>query len=224
LAEPAPVSDLGNSPQQRLQKLEQQFASRGNQQVQLQQSVDSLQQEVNELRGALELQAHQLDQILRRQRELYQELERRVSARASASTARTAPTAEASGVPLSESDAYKHALDLILKQKRFAEAIPVLQNFIKTYPNSSYSANAHYWLGQLLFNSGDRSGAKGAFNTVVTKYADSPKVSDAVLKLGMIEQLDGNPDAARSLYQRVVKDFPDSASAQIARARLDALK
>ena len=85
-AEPAPVieinsgttnSSANSSLSEQLVSLERKLDARNRAQVNVQQQLDELQNEVNELRGITELHTYQLSQVLDRQRELYQELDRR---------------------------------------------------------------------------------------------------------------------------------------------------
>ena len=62
-----------------------------------------------------------------------------------------------------------------------------MHNFL----TSVYAApNAHYWLGQLLFNKQDWSAAGEQFTQrlVLNFYPDSSKRADAMFKLGVVEQ------------------------------------
>ncbi|MEM8845282.1 MAG: YbgF trimerization domain-containing protein, partial [Pseudomonadota bacterium] len=44
-------------------------------------------------------------------------------------------------------DAYRDAF-LLLKQRRYDESITAFENFLQSYPNSKYAANAQYWLAE----------------------------------------------------------------------------
>jgi tol-pal system protein YbgF len=238
-AEPAPVIDATStsntagrsvSLQEQLQSLERKLDARNRAQIAVQRQLDELQNEVNELRGVTELHTHQLSQILERQRELYQELDRRVSqalkpqAQVSAVVeSPVQPPQEDYSADISENEAYDSAVNLVLKAKEYDKAIPAFQRFIEQYPNSTYSANAHYWLGQLLFTKGKLAEAKQAFNVVVSQYTNSSKRSDAILKLATVEQKQNNNARAISLYQQLIKEYPQSSAAKLAQPRLDAL-
>ena len=152
--EPAPVIDV-SSPQQssktlveQLTNLERKLDSRNRAQVNILQQLNELQTEVNELRGVTELHNHKLGQILERQRELYQELDRRVSEalkpenKASAVSDNNLTTQYSSD--LTENEAYDRAVNLVLKDKLYEQAIPEFRAFNQKYPNSTYAANAHY--------------------------------------------------------------------------------
>jgi tol-pal system protein YbgF len=234
-ASSAPVLELGanvNASAQQLSTLERKLDARNKAQIVMQRQLDDLQSEVNELRGVTELHAHQLKQVLERQRELYQELDRRVSEALKTNVPKTivAPTTtnvESSGVGysnnLSENESYDRAVNLVLKDKRYQQAIVEFKSFNKKYPQSTYAPNAHYWLGQLLFNKGDFKQAGNEFKIVVEQYKDSSKRSDSMLKLAAVAQKMHNQAKAIALYKEVIKQYANSSSAQLAQARLDAL-
>ncbi len=111
----------------------------------------------------------------------------------------------------------------MLKDKRYEQAIPAFQSFNETYPQSTYAPNAHYWLGQLLFNKGELAQAEQEFSTVVQQFQDSNKRPDALLKLAMVAQQQKNADKAMQLYRQLISEYPDSTSAQLAKPRLENL-
>ena len=237
-AEPAPVVDVtrGNtnfkslSIQERLDQLERKLDARNRAQVNVQGQLDELQNEVNELRGVTELHTHQLSQILERQRELYQELDRRVSqALKPGNSVPASIEAPANAVQanyssnLTENEAYDRAVNMVLKDKQYDKAIPEFRTFNQKFPNSSYAANAHYWLGQLLFNKNELVEAKKEFEVVVTQFLDSSKRSDALLKLATVEQKQNNNARAVNLFQQLIKEYPNSSAAKLAQPRLTSL-
>lgn len=241
LAAQAPVIDINSTANvgqgtssiplaEQLANVERKLDSRNRSQVNIQRQLDDLQTQVNDLRGVTELHTHQLSQVLERQRELYQELDRRVSEALK-------PTVKAPKVvaidsiivsktysdDLTENEAYDKALNLVLKDKRYEQAIPEFRHFNKTYPQSTYAPNAHYWLGQLLFNKGNLSEAEQEFTMVVEQFKDSAKRSDALLKLAMVAQQQKNTIKAVKLYRQLLSEYPNSTSAQLAKPRLESL-
>ena len=240
-AEPAPVIEVTASTpsgvakstlSEQLVSLERKLDSRNRAQVNVQRQLDELQNEVNELRGITELHTYQLSQVLDRQRELYQELDRRVSEALKPANqipaTITAPTANVGNINysnnLTENEAYDRAVNMVLKDKRYEQAIPEFEAFNQRYPNSSYAANAHYWLGQLLFNKGELGKARQEFDVVVNNYPDSSKRSDAMLKLAMVEQKENNQDKAIAVYKKLMAEYPNSSAAKLAQPRLKNLK
>lgn len=230
-AAPAPVDNLnGLSLAERVEILERTLESRNNAQQNIQMQLDEMQLEVNELRGAVELHTHKLEQILQRQRELYLEIERQVEA-----VSQKVPQQQVSSSPqpqvpvstapqISESDAYENAVNLILKEKRYDDAIPAFRAFLENFPQSDYASNAHYWLGQLLFNKREWSEAESHFDQVVRFYPDSTKRADSILKLGVIAQKRSNIARATQLFEQVIAEYPNASEKRLAETRLRSIK
>ena len=228
------------SVEERVDKLERMVNSRNLVQIEMQQQVDALSNEVRELRGSLEEANYKLQQATERQKALYQELDQVKSNAATAPSAATAPAstplvgatpaATAQSAPVAtasapvtpdEKQAYDAAVNLVMKDKSYDKAIPAFEAFIKQHPQSGLVPNAHYWLGQLQYNQGDKESAKANFLTVAQKYKDSPKRADALLKLGMITLSEGDKEKAGKFFQLVMKQYPDSPSAQLAQKALN---
>ncbi|MCW8866683.1 MAG: tol-pal system protein YbgF [Colwellia sp.] len=241
LAAQAPVIDVSSSSQtsqaqatgslsEQLASVERKLDSRNRAQVNIQRQLDDMQNQVNELRGVTELHTHQLSQVLERQRELYQELDRRVSEALKPSAqvpstiaVETSPISQSYSDDLTENEAYDKALNLVLKDKRYEEAIPAFHSFNQAYPQSTYAPNAHYWLGQLLFNKGELAQAEQEFTFVVEQFKDSSKRPDALLKLAMVAQQQSQTAKAINLYRQLLSEYPESTSAQLAKPRLESL-
>lgn len=229
-AAPAPVSEAANSNstltiEQRLAQLESMMKTRNLLQVELQQQLNLLQDEVSQVRGVTEEQSYKLEKVLQRQRELYQEIENRVSKvyEQSATTAvvdTPVDNTQAISSDLSENEAYDRAVALIMKDKRYDAAIPELQSFLTTFPNSVYIPNAHYWLGQLFSIKNNDAQAKIHFQDVVDKFPDSNKRPDALLKLGIIFQKENNFEKAKELLNTLIKEYPSTTAAKLATERL----
>jgi len=217
---------------EQLTSLSRKLDSRNKAQVNIQRQLDLLQSEVNELRGVTELHTHQLSQVVERQRELYQEIDKRINEVlettsktaliASQSSANVSASVEPSRYSdnLTENEAYDRALNLVLKDKRYQQAIQEFQAFNKTFPKSSYAPNAHYWLGQLLFNQGELAQASLEFLVVVNKHKESTKRPDALLKLAMVAQKQKETKTAIASYQQLLKEYPESTAAKLAKPRL----
>jgi tol-pal system protein YbgF len=231
-AQPVTVVDVSNSPEQPSVALAQPLAQKSRVIIEMQQHIDSLQQELNELRGITETHSYRLNQMLQRQRELYQELDKRFAALQSAEPVvnTTEPVID-SGAPisgdydlLSMTQVYDNALNLALKEKKFSQAITEFKRYLVEYPQSTYSANSHYWLGQLLFNQGKIKLARLQFEQLVEQYPESAKRADAMVKLGKIAQDSKHKTKATEIYKQVIKQYPEKSAAQLARTRLAQLK
>lgn len=237
-AAPAPVSDLSNSSSSSrasasasgnetdVARLERMLQSRNRLQIQMQQQIDELSHEVSSLRGQLEKNNHDMQQMLQRQRELFVELDKLRSEMNSAPKAATsgkAASAKSAGGTFStnagEQAAYQDAVDMILKKRDYTGAIAAFQKFQKDYPDSSFTANSHYWLGQLYFAKKQDKDAAKSFAAVLT-YEESNKRADALVKLGDIAERNNNDAQAQKFYKQVVDEYPTSASAELAKQKL----
>ncbi|MCF7498983.1 tol-pal system protein YbgF [Pseudoalteromonas sp. L1] len=227
-AAPAPVSEAASSQssiEKRLSALENMMKSRNLLQAELQQQLNILQDEVSQVRGITEEQSYKLEKVLQRQRELYQEIENRVSQAYSQPAVTQAPStdvnaSQAISSDLSENEAYERAVALIMKDKRYEQAIPEFQNFLTTYPNSVYASNAHYWLGQLLTIQNNPTGATEHFKVVVNEYPNSNKRPDAMLKLGNLLADQGLAEQAIKTFNDLINQYPSTTAAKLATERL----
>lgn len=234
----APVYDVNSSDEltKRIEILERIVKNRTEMQHQLQEQLVLMQDEIDTLRGAVEVNTNELQKVLERQRELYLEIDKRVEALKQSGVVvgggdstvlpSTQPieTAQQGAAPtLSESEAYENAVNLILRSREYDKAIPAFQSFITQFPNSEYAPNAHYWLGQLLFNKQQWAESTEQFSIVTNRFADSAKGPDALLKLGMIAERTGDIATARERLQRVISEYPDSSARQLAESRLEKL-
>jgi tol-pal system protein YbgF len=227
IAAPAPVADvtIGGS-EQRIAQLERQLKARTAAQHRQQEQFDVVQNEVNELRGVIEVQNHQLEKILERQRELYLEIDKRIEAVQTRPAVLAASDPNVSPLPpevpfsANENEAYDKAVNLILKDKLYEQAIPEFKAFLQNFPDSSYVPNAQYWLGQLLFNKQDWAGAGEQFKSLVTNYPSSSKRANALLKYGITEMQRSNIARAKQIWEQLIAEFPESSSAKLAVKRL----
>jgi TolA-binding protein len=62
-----------------------------------------------------------------------------------------------------------------------------------------------------------------AYNLVIQKYPTGDQVDMAYYRRGFVESQMGRADAARATWEEVVKRFPESQGAQLAKQRLAGL-
>ncbi|MCP8464224.1 tol-pal system protein YbgF [Pseudomonas sp. ZM23] len=218
-------------------------------QAQLFMQLQQMQDELSRLRGMLEEQQNQIQQMKQENLERYQDLDSRISGGAGAGSASAAqqnsPVAGASagvaagagaaaatqqpaassepGDPAKEKLYYDAAFDLI-KAKDFDKASQAFGAFLRKYPNSQYAGNAQYWLGEVNLAKGDLQGAGQAFARVSQAYPSSAKVPDSLYKLADVERRLGNTDKARGILQQVIAQYPGSSAAQLSQRDLKNLK
>ena len=212
-------ADINNQDvQQQLLELSRLLKTRNKMQVRLQSQLDELSQEISEVKGSIELFNHKLEQVEDRQRNLYQIVDEQ-----SKSTVTTAKAANLNATASDDKAAYQKALNLVLVNKEYAQAVTAFEAFVIDYPKSTYIDNSYYWLGQLLHKEQKLAEARAAFVTVVEKYPTSNKYPDALYKVGFIDEVLGKIPSAKSFYTRVVSEFPNASAAGLAKKRLSKL-
>lgn len=202
--------------------------------------LQQMQQEIALLRGMLEEQQNEIQQLKREGLERYQDLDARLSGQAAlpsanassssapaaaAGAAPQAPPAQAAQAPADpakEKLFYDAAFDLI-KAKDFAKATQAFTAFLQKFPASQYAGNAQYWLGEVNLAQGNLQAAGQAFAQVSVGYPQHAKVPDALFKLADVEQRLGNTAKAKGILQQVVQQYPGSSAAQLAQRDLQRL-
>lgn len=201
-------------------------------QVELAQRLDEVQASQRELRGRIEELEHGHDALVKQQRDLYGDLDKRLATggavtggAAVAATPATAggpgsAAADGSAAPSSvEQAVYNQAFDA-LKAGSYSVAITGFRDFMTHYPASPLAENAQYWLGEAYYVNHDYESAANAFRTVLKKWPNSRKAPDALLKLGFTQYAQAQYPAARATLTDVTRRFPGSDAAKLATERL----
>lgn len=111
-----------------------------------------------------------------------------------------------------------------LKEGRYTDAVKEFKNFTARYPSGDYADNAQYWLGEAYYVNRDFTAAREAFQKLIEKFPQSPKVPDAYLKLAYIEYDTGKTANAKQLLNDVIKRYPGSTASKQAEKRLQKLQ
>jgi tol-pal system protein YbgF len=186
-----------------------------------------LKDEVRTLRGTVEELSYQLQQIKQLQMDDYLDLDRRLIALSKSNpnvglaaqqvpspadsqqslqnTQNTQLPVEQAPVVLATAENMEAdylAASLLLKERDFEGAIEAFKLHILQFPESPYSANAYYWLGEVYEFQGSQDLALSAFHAVVDGYASHNKAMDARYKLGKLYFKQGDKDKALIFLQQ----------------------
>jgi tol-pal system protein YbgF len=194
--------------------------------------IQSLQQEVSELRALVEEQGHQISRLKQLQLDNYVDLDRRVailsgggkslsdetqpngdtSAPAIETLSSSSTSADTPAAPavLSEAEEYKAAYEL-LRQRQIDPSILAFKEYLKKYPSGSFAANSCYWLGEVYLLKNQLPLARDWFTKLLEGYADSNKIPDAKFKLGKVYHLMGDKKRAKVLLDEAAAGSGDSA-------------
>lgn len=215
-------------------------------------TVHTLQQEIQELRGQLEVQAHDLKLLQQQQMAFYKDLDARIGGKAVATATITPVTSSSlsgetddksakvivSGTsssiqtnipitasrtnPAEEQISYLAAYELV-KNRRYDDALDAMTVFVQKYPRGGYTANAQYWLGELFLVKKDYSKAVDHFALVLQQFPTSPKSAASMLKVGYAYAAMGNKPEAKKYLQQVVRAYPNTPTAQLANSKLQTI-
>lgn len=111
----------------------------------------------------------------------------------------------------------------ILKKNRQA-GINSFKAFLVKYPKSPLAENAHYWIGEAWYSQRNYRGAIDSFVVVLNKYKSGRKAPDAAVKLGYSFYALKDWNMARRTFNDVLRYFPKSHAAKLAKARLEKMK
>jgi tol-pal system protein YbgF len=115
--------------------------------------------------------------------------------------------------------AYEAAMKTF-RAREYGQAVLEFVDFMAKYPRHPLAANAQYWIGEAYYVQRDYRQALTEFQKVPHVVAASPKVPDALLKVGLCYRNLRDESRARQTWDRVVKDYPKSQAAGQAGALL----
>lgn len=256
---PLSIAEGNLSIESRITKLERQVNNQTL--LELFDRIDSLQTELQEMRALSEEQVHQIESLKQRQRDLYLDLDRRLS-RAEREGGSVIPVSTVGSVdegsspmlvagsqppqaqPMvqpptagntvvaqpevepdalaEEREAYQKAFNL-LRQLQYDPATAAFKSFIKKYPKGRYAHIAQYWLGEANYARRDFKQAIADYQMLIDHYPQSPKVAEAMLKLGYSRWELKAVIGAKTVLDQLVAKYPNSAEAKQAQPLLEKL-
>jgi tol-pal system protein YbgF len=235
------LAQQGNENEARIAKLEELIRNIGV--VELVRSLDQANAEIARLRGTIEVLANENQQLQKRQRDFYLDLDSRMK-RLEGVPAGGAPTGAAAAAPATEAPAHAaqvaprtpskedqarevkayDAASNLFRRNDFRSAIDAFRAFLKDFPESQLAANAGYWIGISYANLKDYRNALSAQQDILSRYPQSPKAPDAMLAIAAIQSEQGDNGSARNTLEDIIARYPGSEAAGKARTRLTALR
>lgn len=229
------------SVENRITRLERLVNSKGL--VDIMVRVESMQSELQRLVGEIELQRHSMDEIKKRQRDLYLDIDRRLLQMERGSGMGAAPIS----VPQSavETPAYKKntapivssprrvvpaPTTKVIKKKegeqiayqkafdllralRYEKATQAFRQFLNDFPNGRYAHIAQYWLAETSYHTRKFNIAVQDYQTLIIQYPTSPKRADALLKIGYSQFELKSFAKATAVLKKLIKSYPGTTEA-----------
>lgn len=221
------------STEERLLRLEQMAETRGQQQADMMFQLNTIQQELQKLRGQVEEHEYKLKQLQDRQRDLYRDIERRLSqlqvsgatGSSSSGPATSGNTSSTDSSASTNEDIHSVYQSIFAKvrAKNYDQAVQDYQAFLKRFPNSQYEASVHYWLGQIYFIQQKLDASLKEFQIVTSQHETSSRAADALVKQGKVLVLQNRIDEAKAIFNQVIEKY-DGTSEQLAKNELQKLK
>jgi TolA-binding protein len=119
---------------------------------------------------------------------------------------------------------YKSALDLY-NLRHLNQAKEKFIEFIRKYPKTPLTDNAYFWLGVVYRDLEDSARAEAVWRTLEVRckrgeMVDCNKLPSAYLQLARLYEAQGNHEKAREYYEAILKEFPLSEEAEVAKKKL----
>ena len=96
--------------------------------------------------------------------------------------------------------------------------------FLEDYPDHRLAPSAQFYLGDILFQENRLDQAIEEFLRVGQLSPTADQVPVALYRIGLIYEIQGNVETARTYLERVVNSYPDSGVADLARDLLEDIR
>ncbi len=130
----------------------------------------------------------------------------------------TAPPVTPSGGP-NPTQLYDQATQ-DLTQGRYAMALGSYRDYLQRFPDSELADNAQYGAGECFFAQAQFDSALVEYARVGARWGGGDRAPAALYKLGLCEERLGRMADSRKTFEDLVKRFPLSGEAQLARDRI----
>jgi tol-pal system protein YbgF len=179
--------------------------------------VETIKTDIAKLRGQIEVLTYELEAAQKRQKDFYVDLDNRLRKieQPPADTKAEAPKAD----PALETRDYEAAL-AGLKGSKFKEAGASFLAFIKTYPNSSLAASAHYWGGYAHAQAKDHAVAAELFGKFAATWPNDERAPGALESRVTSLETGRDLKAAKASLEQLAERYPNSEAGKRAKLRL----
>jgi tol-pal system protein YbgF len=107
-----------------------------------------------------------------------------------------------------------------LTQGRYGLALQGFREFVRRFPESELADNAQYGVGECFFAQSQFDSAASEYAMVEARFPGGDKMPAGLWKMALTQEKLGEAAASRKTLQDLVKRYPQSGEAQLARERL----
>ncbi|MEN9880427.1 MAG: hypothetical protein RIQ55_1073 [Pseudomonadota bacterium] len=198
---------------------------------------EQMARDVAELRGQIEVLTNSINDLEKRQKDLYLDLDNRLQAIEAGRGKKVAapivsdtvkPTDKTADVkadnrpaddPATILKSYESALALF-KAGKFKEAAAAFDKFAKTYPDSEQAPAAQFWLGNSYDMLGDCKQVIASQQKLLAKWPKNSRAPDAMAKIGQCQADLGQKAESQKTFKELVSKYPDSKAASAAKQQI----
>jgi tol-pal system protein YbgF len=130
---------------------------------------------------------------------------------------------EDTALPLPPDQLYKEAYNAF-NEKKYKESRKKMQDFLGKYPKHNLAGNAIFWIGETYYMEKSYEDAILAYEDVLQKHKDNPKVPSAMLKQAYAFLKISDKKAAKAILNDLIKKYPKDKMASTARDKLKKIK
>jgi len=95
------------------------------------------------------------------------------------------------------------------------------EELVRLYPDYEQTPRAQVYIGDSYKNEGNTPAADSVYQLVATKYPKSADAATALYKHGLILWDANKRDEARIVFNRLIRDFPKSDEAELAKGKMN---
>ena len=144
----------------------------------LYQKIETLEQEIRDLRNILEENSILVDRSLEIQQQRYLDLDSRILELSKGTISKEKQVKKIVDTEIvdAERSLFKSAL-VLFEEARYAEALEVFSEIIISFPEGTYTADAYFWSGELFLAQEMNEDAKLSYQNVVTQFFNHQRLS-----------------------------------------------
>ncbi len=188
--------------------------------LELSNQLELLRAEVAKLRGQDELLARDVAEIQRRQKDLTQGVDERMR---KFEPSKISVDGQEFVASPGETRDFEAAL-AVLRKGDFATAQVAFLDFINRNPQSGYRPSAVFWLGNAQYALRNYRDAVANFKGLLTLAPDHARAPEAALSIANCQIELKDMKSARKTLEDLIKVYPQSEAASVAKERLSRLK
>ena len=174
---------------------------------------------IDDLRGQVEVNSHQINQNVKNADLKIAVLEKEVADLKAALSQKPAVNSNSGDMDQKSETLFQQGMTA-LSAKEYTTASGIFQRYQANYPVGNHASESMYLRAQIALAVGNPKLAKERFKKLLATYPRSAKAPDTYLNLGLIASALGETKSAETYFNKVVSSYPKSLAAAKARAEL----